>query len=123
MANKMTVAQLNAQTDERFAQVNETLATLTSMVKTLTEAALAADQTKQAKKPEQPKDDEWLKPFPEYGTPAQKVEYDKLAKRAAGQRKAMEEALGTKSIKCFIPVPREQARMPHSIRWTATYAK
>ena len=123
MANKMTVAQLNAQTDERFAQVNSTLDKLTSMVSILAEAALAADQAKQPKKPEQPKDDEWLKPCPDYATAAQRVEYDKLAEKAKKQRPELMKSLGTKSIKAFIPVPKKDTtRMPHTIRWDVTYS-
>jgi len=81
----------------------------------------------QAQKPKESKPkkaDEWLEPCPAYATDAQKVEYDKLAKRAAEQRDAVMAALGTKSLKCFIPVPkRDQTRMPHSIQWKATYSK
>ena len=70
------------------------------------------------------KEKPWLEPCPDYATAAQRVEYDKLAERARQQRDGVMAALGTKSVKAFIPVPkRDQARMPHTIQWSATYSK
>lgn len=112
---RQTVATTNARIDGIEAKLDQLIAVMQGN---------QGNQPKQAKKPEQPKEDEWLKPFPPYGTPAQRVEYDKLAERAKSQLKSVQEALGTKSIKCFIPVPKDDVtRMPHTIRWTASYSK
>ena len=86
-------------------------------------AVSKGDQAKGQPAPKK-QDKPWLEPCPDYATPAQRAEYDKLAKRAAEQRDAVMATLGTKSVKAFIPVPkRDQARMPHTIQWTATYSK
>jgi hypothetical protein len=122
-----TIKELEAQTDARFNELQETLNHVASAVKLLADAALAADQAKQPQvKESKPKkaDKPWLEACPDYATDAQRAEYDKLAKRAAEQRDAVMTALGTKSVKAFIPVPkRDQTRMPHTIQWSAMYSK
>ena len=117
---RSTVATLEARMDARDAQLDARNAQLDAKLDKLFELVAAAAQPKKAAA--QPKKS-WLKPCPDYATAAQRVEYDKLAERARGQLQAMKQALGTESVSCFIPVPREANRMPHSIRWNATYSK
>jgi len=124
---RSTVATLEARMDARDAQLDARNAQLDAKLDKLFELVAAAAQPKKAaaqpkKAAAQPKKS-WLKPCPDYATAAQRVEYDKLAERARGQLQAMKQALGTESVSCFIPVPREANRMPHSIRWNATYSK
>jgi len=120
MATKLTTAQLT----EKLAEQADRIDTLTTLVHTVVEAvakqqqqpaAAAAKPAKQAKP--------WIQPCPDYASPAQRAEYDKLADRAAKQRKTVCEALGTESVSCFIPVAEDKRRMPHTVRWTARYSK
>lgn len=112
MAN-ITVAKLQAQTDERFERLEGMIAQL-----------LQAQQgDTQDKTPKAPKERPFVKPCPDYATPAQRAEYDKLAARALEQKDAVMAALGTKTVSVFIAVPRDQGKMPHSIQWKATYSK
>jgi len=87
---------------------------------------LATQDTKQAAKPAKPAKPTrpWWGEFPtDYGTAAQRVEWEKLVERAKKQREDVAKALGTESVKCFIPVPKAADKMPHSIKWTASYSK
>ena len=115
MTAKPTVASTNARIDGIEAKLDQLIAVM---------SANQGNQGNQVKKPEQAKQDEdWLKAFPEdYGTPAQRVEWEKLADKARKQRPELMKSLGTKAIKCFIPVPKKDtSRMPHTIRWDVTY--
>lgn len=114
-----TIKELEAQTEARFTELDAKLGQIIALM----QGSAQGDQAKKAQatpKKEKP----WLEPCPEYATSAQRAEYEKLAERAKGQREAMIAALGTQSVKAFIPVPkRDQARMPHTIQWSATYSK
>ena len=126
MASKLTVAQLAEETRQAQAAMDARLDTLTTLVHTIVKAVSDEQREKEAKKAEKPAKQEkpWISDCPDYATAAQRVEYEKLAKRAAEQRQAVMDALGTKSVKCFIPVsPDNPSRMPHTVRWTASYSK
>ena len=111
---KTTVAQL----EERFNIMQADMAKLVQAVSTMAAQTVQAPQPeKKVEKPKKP----WLAACPDYATPAQKLEYDKLAKRAAEQRDAVKAALGTEAVSAFIPVPKTAGRMPHTIKWSATY--
>jgi len=122
MARK-TVAQLDAEMAARNAEMDAKIDKLLAVVEALT------TQDKPEKKNLQPVPDkpkrkiEWLADFPDYGTPAQRVEYDKLAKRAVAQRDKIAAAMGVEYVSCFIPVSKKQDVMPHSIKWAARYSK
>lgn len=123
---RTTVAQLEAQVNAQVSAINANMDKMSAQLLAIAEA-LAAGQVKANKadsKPKAPKAPKksWLTDCPDYATAAQRVEYDKLAKRAKSQLDAMKAALGTESVSCFIPVPKDQNRMPHSIRWNATYS-
>ena len=110
---RTTVAELETRINGMEANLDK----LVNLV-----SALAAQPVKQTAKPE-PKAKPFVAECPDYATAAQRIEYDKLAERARKQRKAMVEAMGTESVSAFIPVPKTADRMPHSIKWTATYSK
>ena len=117
MAKRITVAELN----EVVAEQSKTIDQLYKLVE-----KLATQDTKQAAKPAKPAKPArpWWGEFPtDYGTAAQRVEWEKLVERAKKQREDVAKALGTDSVKCFIPVPKAADKMPHSIKWTASYSK
>jgi len=111
---RTTVAQL----ETLIATQQEQLDKLTAAIMTM-----AAQQQQPKQQPKQKQQKPWLSECPDYATAAQRVEFEKLAKRAKQQREAIVRELGTESVSCFIPVAKQQDRMPHSIRWTATYSK
>lgn len=116
--SKLTVKALAEQVAANQAATDAQIGKLTELV-----AALVNAQGSKPTKPEQPKRD-WLSPFPsEYGTAAQRVEYDKLAERARKQRQAIIKATGTETVTAFIPVPQNADRMPHTIKWSCSYSK
>ena len=100
----MTKAQMQELLDAQAAQI----AQLTELVKANVKTP------KQDKKP-------LVSPCPDYATPAQRVEYEKMAEKAAKMYDDACKFFGTKAVRPFVPVPKQADRMPHSIRWTVTY--
>ena len=114
---RTTVKELEA----RINEMNEQQSKLAESMDRMLQMMMASTQVGQAKPAKEPKP--WLQDCPDYATPAQRTEYDKLAKRAASQRKAVMEALGTETVTAFIPVPKTADRMPHTVKWSAIYSK
>ena len=116
---RTTVKDLEARITTQDEKLDKLMEMVTKM----------ATQGNQGKKDLQPVPDkpkrkiDWLADFPDYGTAAQKVEYDKLAKRAVDQRDKIAAAMGVEYVSCFIPVSKKQDVMPHSIKWAARYSK
>lgn len=108
MAKNVTKAELIEQNERLEAMVTALMGKLEK-----------AEKANKKQKPVKP----WLATCPDYATDAQRVEYDKLANRARKQHDDAVKLFGTESVSCFIPVAKEQGRMPHSIKWTATYSK
>ena len=82
--------------------------------------ALVAAAAKKTAKPEKP----IVGACPDYATAAQRVEYEKLAKRALEILPDVKKAAKTESVSVFIPVAKDKPEaMPHSIRFTAKYSK
>lgn len=106
---KMTISQLEAQTNEKFASIEAQLQTLIDLAQNNTMANVGKTE-----KPE--RNDAWLSEFPKYGTPAQRVEYDKLANYARSRYAEMQKVHG-ESVRCFIAVPKKQDLMPHYVTW------
>lgn len=115
----MTKGMTKAEMAELMTAQNAQMAAQAEQIEKLTALVNALSIKAQKQKPAKP----WLAACPDYATAAQRVEYDKLAERAKAQRDDVVKLLGTESVSCFIPVAKEQARMPHSIKWTATYSK
>ena len=87
----------------------------------LIELAAATAQAKQPKQAKQADERPWWGECPEYATASQRVEWQKLVKKAKATRDKVAAAAGTECIKCFIPVPKKQDLMPHSINWKVSY--
>ena len=119
MTTKQTIKSTNERIDELVAGMEK----LTSIVDKLATAQLNAAAPAKQETPKPPKQKPFIAPCPDYATAAQRIEYDKLAKRANELRKDVAKVMGTDSVRAFIPVSREQAKMPHTIQWTASYSK
>lgn len=121
--NVMTTnAELAKMVKEMEAKMSEQSANIDKLAQIVTAVVTAQQTTAKTAKPAAPAKP-WLSPCAEYATPAQKVEYDKLASKAKAQLSAAKKLFGTESVTCFIPIPKTADRMPHSLRWSATYAK
>ena len=109
---RMTVADVDTKVNNLDAKLDQLISVVTTIV-----------QQQQAKPAKQAEEKPLIAPCPDYATPEQRIEYDKLAKRALKQRDAVAAAMGTESVRAFIPVSKTQSAMPHSIKWTGYYSK
>lgn len=125
-SSKNTVASVRSELNDYMEANSSDMAEIRASLREMSEAlaSLTSGKGNGKKSTDKKQERDWLTPFPaDYGTAAQRVEYDKLAERARNQYKDVCKALGTDSVTAFIPVPKEQGRMPHTIKWSAKYSK
>lgn len=116
-----TNAELAKMVRDMENKLNEQTSNIDKLAQIVTAVVTAQQTTAKTAKPAAPAKP-WLSPCAEYATAAQKVEYDKLATKAKAQLSAAKKLFGTESVTCFIPIPKTADRMPHSLRWSATYS-
>ena len=113
---KMTISQLEAQTNDKFAAIEERLQMLIDLAQNS-----ANSNGGKTDKPKRERD--WLSKFPaKYDVDgearnAQREQYAKLAEYARSKYAERREQLGD-AVTAFIPVPKRCDIMPHTIQWS-----